>query len=65
MISDKGAKAPQTSAQRKKKQRDGLRAKGLVMARFPETWVEPEQAKQIEFKTAQVIAQVLGDKNAN
>ncbi len=52
-----------TAAQRKKKQRDGQRAKGLVMVRFPETWVEPEQAKQIEFKTAQVIAQVLGGQN--
>lgn len=65
MSKDKGAKAPQSAAQRKKKQRDGLRAKGLVMVRFPETWVTQDQAKQIEFKTAQVIAQVLGYKNAN
>lgn len=54
-----------TVAQRKAAQRARLRAKGLVSVKFPELWATEEQAKQIEFKTAQVIAQVLGDKNAN
>lgn len=58
-------KAPQSAAQRKAKQREGLKARGLVMVIFPETWVTTEQAAKIEFKAAQIIAQVLGDKNAN
>ena len=68
MSNDKGAKAPQSAAQRKAKQRAGLKAKGLVMVIFPETWVTPEQAKQIEYKTAQVIAgcaAIKGNQNAN
>lgn len=63
MTKEKGAKAPQSAAQRKAKQRAGLKAQGLVMVIFPETWVTTEQAAKIEFKAAQVIAQVLGDKN--
>ena len=54
-----------SAAQRKAAQRARLKAAGFVKVKFPEIWVTPEQAKEIEFKTAQVIAQVLGDKNAN
>lgn len=62
MSNEKGVKAPQSAAQRKAAQRARLKAHGLVKVRFPETWVMPTQAKQIEFKTAQIIAQVLGNK---
>ena len=59
MPNEKGAKAPQSAAQRKAAQRARLKGKGLARVKFPEIWVTLEQAKQIEVKTANVIAQVL------
>jgi len=60
-------KSPQSAAQRKAAQRARLKAQGFVMVKFPETWVTPEQAKKIEYKTAQVIAgcaAIKGNQNA-
>lgn len=56
MIRGKGAKAPQTSAQRKKSQRARNRAAGLVMVKFPELWVEPAVAAKIQTACAVIIA---------
>ena len=52
-----------TAAQRKAAQRARLKAQGLVKVRFPETWVTPEQAKEIELKTAQVICAAIKGEN--
>lgn len=55
-----------TAAQRKAAQRARLKAQGLVKVRFPETWVTPAQAKEIEQKAAQAIcAAIKGENNAN
>lgn len=62
MTNDKGAKAPQTAAQRKKKQRDGLRAKGFVMVRFPELWVAPAVAAKIQTACAVIIANAKNEE---
>jgi hypothetical protein len=58
-INDIGAKAPKSNAERKAAQRARLKEEGLARVKFPEIWVTPEQAKRIEVKTANVIAQVL------
>ena len=55
MASNAGVKAPLSAAQRKAAQRERLKAKGLVKVKFPEMWVTPEQAKEIEFKVRQII----------
>ena len=52
-----------TAAQRKAAQRARLKAQGLVKVRFPETWVTPEQAKEIELKTAQAICAASKGEN--
>lgn len=65
MSNDNGAKAPQSVAQRKAKQRAGLEAKGLVMVIFPETWVKPDQALEIRAETEKLINRILGKQNAN
>lgn len=55
-----------TVAQRKAAQRARLKAQGLVKVRFPETWVTPEQAKEIEQKAAQAIcAAIKGENDEN
>ncbi len=62
---NKGAKAPQSAAQRKAKQRAGLEAKGLVMVIFPETWVKLDKALEIRSETEKLIDRILGKQNAN
>ena len=65
MAQKEGNKA-QTPAQRKAAQRARLKEKGLARVKFPEIWVTPEQAKEIELKTAQAIcAAIKGAKDAN
>jgi hypothetical protein len=62
---EKGAKAPQSAAQRKAAQRARLKAQGLVSVKFPELWVTPEQAREIEFRTADFIEDFLERFHAN
>ena len=63
MNKEKGAKAPQSAAQRKAAQRARLKAKGLVPVRFPELWVTPEQAREIEFRTADFLERFHANNN--
>mgnify|MGYP000476402523 CR=1 FL=1 len=62
MINGKGAKAPQTPAQRKAKQRKSQKAKGLEMVIFPEIWATREQCEKIKIRCAQVITSVISQK---
>jgi hypothetical protein len=48
MNNEKGAKLPQSAAQRKAAQRARSKAAGLVLVRFPELWTHPERAAEIE-----------------
>jgi len=61
LTKDKGAKAPQSSAQRKAAQRARLEAKGLVMVIFPETWVNLNQALEIRAETEKLIDRIIGE----
>lgn len=58
-----GAKAPQSAAQRKAAQRDKLKAKGLKMVVFPETWAAEEKAQEIKIRCAKIIKEILGGKD--
>lgn len=64
MTQKEGNKA-QTPAQRKAAQRARLKAQGLVSVKFPELWVTPEHARQIEFRTADFIEDFLERFHAN
>jgi len=62
MRNDKGAKAPQSAAaKRKAKQRTERAKQGLVLFRPSDTYLTPAQHKELKIRFAVLVAEIMRD----
>lgn len=60
-VSSKGAKAPQSNAERKQKARKLAKESGLKRLYAPEVWLDPTICKELELKIAVLIAEITSN----